>query len=98
MVLGGDSVPLDLGRERRLYSKHQRIALAQRYGGCAVAACDRPPSQTEVHHLDPWHRGGRTDLDRGIPLCWSHHRMADDPQHWLMARLADGRVRFTRRT
>ena len=98
MVLGGDSVPLDLGRERRLFSKHQRIALAQRYGGCAVASCDRPPSQTEIHHLDPWHRGGRTDLRRGIPLCSAHHQMADHPQDWRLTELSGGQVRFTRRT
>jgi hypothetical protein len=98
MVLGGDSVPLDLGRERRLFSKHQRIALAQKYGGCAADSCDRPPSHTEIHHLDPWHAGGSTDLRRGIPLCSRHHHMADHPQSWRMTVLADGPVRFTRRT
>ncbi len=98
MVLGGESMPLDLGRERRLFSKHQRIALAQRFGGCAGLTCDRPPSQTEVHHLDPWHRGGRTDLARGIPLCSAHHEMADHPQTWQMTTRSDGRVRFSRRT
>ena len=97
MVLGGSSVPLDLGRERRLFSKHQRIALAHRYGGCAADSCDRPPSWTEIHHLDPWHRGGRTDLADGIPLCPHHHRMADDPVGYDMRRLPSGAVRFTRR-
>lgn len=98
MVLDGDSMPLDLGRERRLFSKHQRIALAQQYGGCAAAGCDRPPAWTEVHHLDPWSAGGRTDLSRGLPLCPAHHRMADHPDRWDQRRLPDGGVRFTRRT
>lgn len=98
MVLDGDSMPLDLGRERRLFSKHQRIALAQQYGGCAAAGCDRPPAWTEVHHLDPWSTGGRTDLSRGLPLCPAHHRMADHPGRWDQRRLPDGGVRFTRRT
>lgn len=98
MVLGGDSAPLDLGHERRLFSKHQRVALAQRYGGCAAANCDRPPSQTQIHHVDPWHKGGRTDLQRGIPLCGAHHHMADHPQSWHPTFLPDGRVRFRRRT
>jgi hypothetical protein len=97
MVLGGGSVPLDLGRERRLYSKHQRIALAEQYAGCGSATCDRPPSQTEVHHLHPWHQGGRTDLGNGIPLCPAHHQMADHPQTWQMTSRPDGRVSFTRR-
>jgi hypothetical protein len=98
MVLGGESVPLDLGRERRLFSKHQRIVLAHRYAGCAADNCDRPPSQTEVHHLDPWHEGGRTDLRRGIPLCSRHHHMADHPESWRMTVHDGGPVRFTRRT
>ncbi len=98
MVLDGDSMPLDLGRERRLFSKHQRIALAQQYGGCAAAGCDRPPAWTEAHHLDPWSAGGRTDLSRGLPLCPAHHRMADHPDRWDQRRLPDGGVRFTRRT
>lgn len=97
MVLDGDSVPLDLGRERRLFTKAQRIALAQQYGGCAAANCDRPPSWAEAHHLDPWHRGGRTDLRSGIPLCPPHHHMADHPDAWHMQRMPHGGVRFTRR-
>ena len=98
MVLDGNSMPLDLGRERRLFSKHQRIALTQTYDGCAATGCDRPSSWTEAHHLDPWHQGGRTDLQRGIPLCPPHHHMADHPASWNMRRLPDGGVRFSRRT
>lgn len=98
MVLDSDSMPLDLGRERRLFTKHQRIALNHRHKGCAAVNCDRPASWTEAHHLDPWSTGGRTDLDRGIPLCPPHHRMADDPATWNMRRLPNGSVRFTRRT
>ena len=97
MVLGGKSVPLDLGRERRLYSKHQRIALAQAHGGCAAANCDRPPDWTEIHHKTPWSKGGRTDLAGGIPLCPPHHHMADHPQSWNMKTLPSGGVRFSRR-
>jgi hypothetical protein len=97
MVLDGDSVPLDLGRERRLFSKAQRIALAHRHDGCAAANCDRPPAWTEAHHLDPWHQGGRTDLRRGLPLCPPHHHMADHPEAWDMQRMPHGGVRFSRR-
>jgi hypothetical protein len=48
MILDGDSVPLDMGRERRLFTTHQRIALHHKYGGCAADNCDRPPAWTEV--------------------------------------------------
>ena len=97
MVLDGDSMPLDLGREQRLFDKHQRIAMAKKYGGCAAANCDRPPSWTEAHHLKPWHQGGRTDLKDGIPLYPPHHHMADHPESWDMRKLPSGQVRFSRR-
>ena len=66
--------PLDVGREQRLFTPRQRIALALRDGGCRWAGCDRPASYCESHHIDEWHRdGGRTDIDRGILLCRFHH-------------------------
>jgi len=97
MVLGRDSVTLDLGREQRLFTKYQRIAMAHRYGGCAAANCDRPPAWVEAHHPQPWASGGRTDLANGLPLCPPHHHMADHPESWTMKRLPSGGVRFTRR-
>lgn len=97
MVLDGDSVPLDLGREQRLFDRYQRIAMAQQYGGCATVNCDRPPAWTEGHHRRPWHLGGRTDLADGLPLCPPHHHMADHPDSWDMRTLPSGRVRFSRR-
>ena len=70
-----DSVgnPLDLGREQRLFSPKQRVALAIRDGGCRWRGCDRPASYCEAHHCDHWSGGGRTDVDRGILLCRYHH-------------------------
>ena len=97
MVLGGDSVPLDLGREQRLFTKHQRIALAQQYRGCAATNCDRPPAWTETHHPHQWADGGKTDLNNGLPLCPPHHHMADHPTSWNMKTLPSGGVRFSRR-
>ncbi len=97
MVLNGDSVPLDLGREQRLFSKHQRIALGVKYGGCATTNCDRLPAWTETHHVHPWAGNGRTDLHNGLPLCPPHHHMADHPEAWNMRRLSSGGVRFFRR-
>jgi len=64
---------LDLGREQRLFNRHQRIALAIRDGGCLWTNCERPPSWTEAHHIDHWAHGGRTDIDRGVLLCRHHH-------------------------
>jgi hypothetical protein len=97
MVLDGESVVLDMGREQRLFDRYQRIAMAQQYGGCAAESCDRPPSWTEAHHRHPWHQGGRTDLEDGLPLCPPHHHMADHPDRWDMRTMPSGRVRFSRR-
>jgi hypothetical protein len=97
MVLDGESVVLDIGREQRLFDRYQRIAMAQRFGGCAAESCDRPPSWAEAHHRRPWHQGGRTDLDDGLPLCPPHHHMADHPKRWDMRTMPSGRVRFSRR-
>ncbi len=97
LVLGGDSMPLDVGREKRLFDRYQKAAMDAQHHGCATVNCDRPPSWCEYHHLDPWAQGGRTDARTGIPLCPPHHQMADHPETWTMNRHPDGSVRFTRR-
>lgn len=97
MVLDGDSMPLDVGREKRLFDRYQKIAISHRYHGCAARNCDRPPAWVEFHHEDPWSHGGGTDANNGISLCPPHHRMADHPEHYDMQRLPDGKVRFRRR-
>lgn len=100
-VLDGDSVPLDLGRQRRLFTDNQRMALATRYDECAAEGCDRPFAWTEVHHLRPWETGGRTDLDNAAPLCGTHHHMIDSAlwRH-VVTQLGNGTVSlaFHRRT
>lgn len=96
-VLDGDSLPLDLGRKRRLHTATQRRALALLHDTCAVAGCERPFAWCEIHHRQPWSRGGPTDLDNGLPLCGHHHRRAHDPAFDLRRR-PDGEHTFHRRT
>ena len=72
-VMGGESVPLDVGYAKRLATPYQRIALAERDGGCAW--CHAPVSFCDVHHVDNWLHGGRTDLDNLVMLCVSCHHM-----------------------
>ncbi len=65
---------LDLGREQRLFSRRQRIALALRDGGCVWTNCGRPPSWTEAHHVAFWKKDkGKTDIRNGLLLCRHHH-------------------------
>ncbi|HEY8913762.1 HNH endonuclease signature motif containing protein, partial [Lacisediminihabitans sp.] len=72
-VLGGASEVLDFGASRRLFSRAQRLALAERDGGCAITNCPRPPSHTEAHHIRWWSHTQETNLANGILLCSAHH-------------------------
>lgn len=100
-VLGSDSLPLDLGRQVRLFAEHQRAALSTRYTECAAEGCDRPFAWTEVHHMKAWQHGGRTDLANAVPLCGRHHHMIDGP-NWAhtATRRPDGtvKIRYHQRT
>jgi len=77
-VLGSVGEILDWGREKRLFTKNQRLALVERDGGCAM--CGLPPGMTRAHHIRWWTRDrGRTDLANGVLLCEScHHRIHDN--------------------
>ncbi len=81
-----DGQPLDVGREQRLYTPRQRIALAARDGGCRWPGCERPPAWTEAHHTKHWQRDdGRTDVADGVLLCRHHHLLLHN-NHWEIAR------------
>jgi hypothetical protein len=98
VVLGGASVPLDLGRAYRLFSSYQRKAMAVRDRRCRAEGCTVPAAWCEAHHAtNPWIRGGRTDLADGVLLCSWHHHRAHDPRYDAR-RLGDGDYRFHRRT
>ncbi|MET0725051.1 MAG: HNH endonuclease signature motif containing protein, partial [Leifsonia sp.] len=76
LVLGGDSATLDLGLSQRLFTKLQKLALADRDGGCAHPGCTRPPSFCEAHHVRWWDRdAGPTDVANGVLLCSYHHHL-----------------------
>jgi hypothetical protein len=100
-VLGGHSLPIDLGRADRFFTEGQRVALATAYDTCAAVDCDRPYAWSELHHEDPWAQGGRTDLHLAVPLCGHHHRRIHDTHY--RHRVDTGArgtktVTFTRRT
>jgi hypothetical protein len=97
VVLDKASVPVDLGRRSRLFTDTQRTALATGHDTCAADGCERPYAWCELHHWDPWQRGGRSDLRNAVPLCHFHHRRVHDTG-FVHARLPDGSVRFSRRT
>lgn len=95
-VLGGKSVPVDLGRQQRLFTSAQRDALAVMDGGCVAPGCDRPPPWCEAHHGGlPFAYGGKTNLDEGYLLCSAHHHEAHR-HRWRLRRTSTGRAEVDR--
>jgi len=90
-VVDTDGDPLNLGREARLFSAKQKLALGIRDGGCVWTDCDRPASYCEAHHIDKHSEGGRTDVDRGVLLCRFHH-MNLHHHGWRISRQDKGRL------
>jgi hypothetical protein len=96
VVLGGRSQPLDLGRRRRLFADHQRLALQLRDAGCRAEGCDRTTG-LHTHHQRRWTDGGPTDLTNAVSLCHWHHNRAHDTSYRTTYH-PNGKIRFHRRT
>ena len=95
-VLDGAGQPLDLGRERRLFTGPLRRALVLRDRGCAFPGCDRPPRWCDGHHIIHWADGGPTSLANAVLLCGHHHRLIHNPHAgWNVHIAADAHPTFT---
>jgi len=73
VMMSGSRV-LDLGREVRTARHWQRRAVITRDRHCRAPGCRTKPRFCDVHHVDHWIEGGRTDVDRMVLLCGTHHR------------------------
>jgi len=93
-VLNGNSLPLDLGRARRLFTGPLRRALILRDHGCAFPSCDRPARWSEGHHLTPWADGGTTALSNACLVCRRHHRLLHNNSGWQARLGPDGHPEF----
>jgi hypothetical protein len=91
ILLGSDSMVIDVGRAKRVISGPQRKALNARDKGCVWPGCDRPASWTSGHHLDHWIHGGGGDLPNLTLLCYRHHWMVHEGG-WQIVRSDDGRI------
>lgn len=87
VVVDSSGNPLDLGRTRRFFTQDQRDALIVRDGGCVFPGCERPASQCDAHHRNPWGLGGTTDVSEGALLCRRHHGMVHSHDPWAMRNL-----------
>ncbi|MGH3974997.1 MAG: DUF222 domain-containing protein [Pseudonocardiaceae bacterium] len=93
MVLGSESMPLDVGRQQRLATAAIRDALAHRDKGCAFPSCDRPPRYCQAHHLVHWLDDGETKIDNLCLLCEYHHVIVHR-QGWHIRLDGRGRPEF----
>lgn len=84
--------PLYLGRSRRIATPDQRIVLYVKDRGCTHPGCDAPGYWCEVHHLDEWAAGGRTDADSLTFACAPHHKLLE--KGWRTRKLPDGRTEW----
>lgn len=73
IVLGPDSVPLDMGRDQRVAPPHLRRAVELRDQSCVFTGCEAPAWWCEVHHVIHWGDGGETCLENSALLCERHH-------------------------
>ena len=84
---------LDLGRAKREPTAAQRIEIARRDKGCRFPSCGFTEF-IDIHHLDHWVHGGRTDLANLITLCGRHHNAVHE-LGWTMSGDANALVTFT---
>lgn len=68
---------LSLGSPERCFTPQLRRAIALRDGGCVMPGCGVPAAWSEIHHVTPDSRGGPTETENGVMLCWFHHRTID---------------------
>jgi hypothetical protein len=94
VVFGPDSLPLDLGRTKRLVTPALRAAVTARDLQCVFPICDRSETWCDVHHLQPWQAGGETKIDNLVLICRFHHTLIHEGG-WII-RGAPGRLRFYR--
>jgi hypothetical protein len=73
IVLDPDGLPLDVGREQRIFPAHIRKAAELRDGGCVFAGCEAPAWFCDLHHRLEWINGGASSLDNSALLCERHH-------------------------
>jgi len=91
VLLGADSMVIDVGRSKRVVSPAQRRALSVRDKGCRWPGCDRTARWTHGHHLVHWARGGATDLPNLVLLCHRHHWLVHEGG-WQLVKTEDGQM------
>jgi hypothetical protein len=76
VVIGADSVVIDLGRRRRCFTGPSQLASRLASTECYWPGCHVPVTDCQTDHLLPWadHGGGSTNPGNGGPACGRHNR------------------------
>ena len=91
ILLGSDSMVIDVGRAKRTVSGPARKALNVRDRHCTWPECERPATRCSGHHLEHWAHGGTNDPPNLTLLCRRHHWMVHEG-NWQIVRGDDGRM------
>jgi len=91
VLLAADSSVIDVGRSTPKVSPAMRKGLQARDGGCRWPGCDRPACWSQAHHFQHWIKGGPTQLDNLVLLCYQHHRKVHEG-NWQLVKCDDGRL------
>lgn len=86
---------MEYGRRRRTAPPALRRALLAKYQHrCGADGCDSR-HRLQVHHLTPWSKGGETNQDDVVLLCWFHHQVVVHERWYEVYFHPDhGRIRF----
>ncbi len=96
-VNSDDGIPMTYGRKSRNIPRSLRRAILHRdCNRCAADGCDSR-HRLQIHHIVPWSRGGHTDQENLITLCWFHHQVVVHQRGFTVYRHPQhGRIRFRR--
>jgi hypothetical protein len=90
-----EGVPMTYGRRTRAIPPSLRRAIIERDGNRCVADGCASRNRLQIHHVIPWSRGGPTDPDKLITLCWFHHQVIVHQRGFTPYPHPDhGRIRF----
>lgn len=100
---GPDGATVGVARATQQIPWWLRRQVLHRDQTCRGFGCERTIRQ--IHHVEHWSRGGCTDLDNVVGLCWEHHRLVHeggwniegDPNHEISFVSPDRRRRLPSR-
>ena len=73
ILIGPNSLPMDVGQGQRSAPAGIRRATEERDVHCVFTGCTAPAAWCDFHHVDHWAWGGETSCENGALLCEGHH-------------------------